>query len=157
MQFSVYRAVISTSCHRQEGADAWLLVYITQICRTGCGPYVHMCVFGYVACRAQASVLQLQPSWSCCLVPRVPVTDQVPRIAVAPSPRLLLQLLLRKAKALTLKGDYEEAEEQLAAVEALEGAGGLAAEVTAARTHNKQKQRAASQKQKGQFKSFFSS
>jgi hypothetical protein len=81
----------------------------------------------------------------------------VPRIAVAPSPRLLLQLLLRKAKALTLKGDYEEAEEQLAAVEALEGAGGLAAEVTAARTHNKQKQRAASQKQKGQFKSFFSS
>jgi hypothetical protein len=68
-----------------------------------------------------------------------------------------LQLLLRKSKALTLKGDFEEAEQQLATLEGLEGAAGLAAEVAAARTHNKQKQRAASQKQKGQFKSFFSS
>jgi hypothetical protein len=51
----------------------------------------------------------------------------------------------------------DEAEQQLATLEGLARAAGLAAEVAAASTHNRQQQRAASQKQKGHCKSFFSS
>jgi hypothetical protein len=68
--------------------------------------------------------------------------------------RLLLQVMFRKGKALSCKGDYEEAEEHLAAAAQLDAS--LAADVEAAKAANSRRAKAAAQKQKQQFKNFFS-
>lgn len=62
--------------------------------------------------------------------------------------------MFRKGKALSLKGDYDEADQHLAAAAEMDDS--LAAEVEAARTANKQREKAASSKQKQQFRNFFS-
>jgi hypothetical protein len=58
-----------------------------------------------------------------------------------------------KGKALSLKGDHEEAEEHLAAAAQLDG--GYAADVAAALAANKQRAKTATAKQKQQFRNFF--
>uniref|UniRef100_A0A383VCY1 peptidylprolyl isomerase n=1 Tax=Tetradesmus obliquus TaxID=3088 RepID=A0A383VCY1_TETOB len=64
------------------------------------------------------------------------------------------KVLFRKGKALSMKGDYEEAQEHLAAAVTLDASFG--ADVEAAQAANSQRAKAAAQKQKQQFKNFFS-
>lgn len=64
------------------------------------------------------------------------------------------KVLFRKGKALSMKGDYEEAQEHLAAAAQLDASFG--ADVEAAQAANSQRAKAAAQKQKQQFKNFFS-
>lgn len=64
-----------------------------------------------------------------------------------------MQAVFRKGKALSMKGDYEEADAHLAAAAEMDAS--LAAEVEAARAANKQREKAASTKQKKQFRNFF--
>lgn len=64
------------------------------------------------------------------------------------------QVLFRKGKALSMKGDYEEADGHLAA--AAEADTSLAADVEAARASNRTRAKAADAKQRSQFKNFFS-
>jgi hypothetical protein len=61
--------------------------------------------------------------------------------------------MLRKAKALSLKGDFEEAEELLAAAEGADAA--LRADVERERAVNKQRLKAAEEKQRKGFGGFF--
>jgi uncharacterized protein HemY len=62
--------------------------------------------------------------------------------------------MFRKGKALSIKGDYEEADEQLAAALKLDP--GIERDVAAARASNKQRQRQAAEKQKRELRNFFS-
>jgi uncharacterized protein HemY len=64
-----------------------------------------------------------------------------------------LQVVFRKGKALSMKGDHDEADEHLAAAAEMDAE--LAAEVEAARAANKQRAKAAASKQKQQFRNFF--
>lgn len=64
------------------------------------------------------------------------------------------KVLFRKGKALSMKGDYEEAQEHLAAAAQLDAS--FASDVEAAQAANSQRAKAAAQKQKQQFKNFFS-
>ncbi|KAF6261061.1 hypothetical protein COO60DRAFT_1637104 [Scenedesmus sp. NREL 46B-D3] len=59
-------------------------------------------------------------------------------------------VMFRKGKALSMKGDYEEAEEHLAAASQLDAS--FAADAEAAKAANSQRAKAAAQKQKQQFK-----
>jgi protein involved in temperature-dependent protein secretion len=61
--------------------------------------------------------------------------------------------MFRKGKALSVKGDYEEADEQLAAAGRLDP--GIERDVAAARASNKQRQKQATEKQKREFRNFF--
>ncbi|KIY95067.1 hypothetical protein MNEG_12894 [Monoraphidium neglectum] len=63
------------------------------------------------------------------------------------------KIMLRKAKALSLKGDFEEAEELLAAAEGADAA--LRADVERERAVNKQRLKAAEEKQRKGFGGFF--
>lgn len=63
------------------------------------------------------------------------------------------QVVFRRGKALSMKGDHEEADEFLAAAAEMDPS--LAAEVEAARAANKQREKAAATKQKQQFRNFF--
>lgn len=65
----------------------------------------------------------------------------------------MLQVVFRKGKALSMKGDTDEADEHLAAAAEMEPS--LGAEVEAARAANKQRAKAAESKQKRQFRNFF--
>jgi hypothetical protein len=64
------------------------------------------------------------------------------------------QVLFRKGKALSMKGDYEEAEEHLTAAAEVDAS--MATDVEAARAANAQRAKAADAKQKQQFRNFFS-
>ena len=64
-----------------------------------------------------------------------------------------VKVLLRRAKAYSLNGDFEEAELDLHEVERLDP--GLKSEVEAVRQKNKTRKRAAAIKQKQQFRNFF--
>lgn len=63
--------------------------------------------------------------------------------------------MFRKAKALSLKGDYEEAEQLLSEAESLDAS--LEPEVERERALNKQRLRAAEAKQRQGFRGFFKS
>lgn len=63
------------------------------------------------------------------------------------------QVMFRKGKALSMKGDYEEAEEFLAAAAEMDS--NIEAEAKAASVSNKQRAKAAAAKQKQQFSNFF--
>lgn len=65
----------------------------------------------------------------------------------------MLQVMFRKGRALSMKGDYDEAHEHLCAAAEMDP--GLEAEVEAARVANKQRAKAAAAKQKQQFRNFF--
>lgn len=64
-----------------------------------------------------------------------------------------VQVVFRKGKALSAKGDTEEADEYLAAAAEMDA--GLASEVEAARAANRALAKAAASKQKQQFRNFF--
>jgi tetratricopeptide (TPR) repeat protein len=63
------------------------------------------------------------------------------------------KLLFRRGKAKTLKGDYEEAEQDLARAKEMDAS--IAADVDSALALNAQRRKQAAQKQKSQFKNFF--
>jgi Flp pilus assembly protein TadD len=65
------------------------------------------------------------------------------------------KLVLRKGRALTMKGDFEEAEAVLQLAREMEGGEALAEEVDAALLNNRQREKLAAKKQKQQFKNFF--
>ncbi len=62
-------------------------------------------------------------------------------------------MMFRKGKALSAKGDHDEADDALTKAAELDPA--VASEVEAARNANAQLRRAAAQKQKQQFRNFF--
>eukprot|EP00879_Flechtneria_rotunda_P002973 GHRR01003190.1.p1 GENE.GHRR01003190.1~~GHRR01003190.1.p1 ORF type:complete len:634 (+),score=228.22 GHRR01003190.1:2740-4641(+) len=64
------------------------------------------------------------------------------------------KVMFRKGKALSMKGDYEEADEHLAAAAEMDDS--ITADVEATRAANKQRAKAAQAKQKQDFKPFFS-
>jgi hypothetical protein len=64
-----------------------------------------------------------------------------------------MQAVFRKGKALSAKGDTEEADEYLAAAAELDA--GFTSDVEAARAANRALAKAAASKQKQQFRNFF--
>lgn len=63
------------------------------------------------------------------------------------------QVMFRKGKALSMKGDYDDAEDTLAAAAEMDSS--IEADVKAALAANKQRGKAATAKQKQQFSNFF--
>jgi hypothetical protein len=64
-----------------------------------------------------------------------------------------VQLLYRRGKALSMKGDYDEADESLAAAAVADPS--ISADVAAARAANTARAKAATAKQRSQFRNFF--
>lgn len=80
-------------------------------------------------------------------------TTHLPTQQPAAPPIRPPQFLFRRAKALSLKGDYEDAEAALAAAEKADAS--LAADVEKERAANRQRLRAAEEKQRKGFGGFF--
>lgn len=90
-----------------------------------------------------------------CIQPQnKPVEREVNGLTLGLHVCMCVQAVFRKGKALSMKGDHDEADEYLAAAADLDDT--LAADVEAARAANKQRAKAAATKQKQQFRNFFS-